>query len=210
MARLNLDEQERVLKIKNFYHDWGKYIIIVMGLCLAVYIGNLFWTINKDKQSRDAAILFGQFNSNIQNNSLSDANNILSQLQVHYPRSQYTELASIIAAKYFFTAKQLDAAAYDLNWAINNGTDDGIISVAMLRLADVYIDQKQFAKALQILMQKHRTEFDILFYEKRGDVHLAQGDLIKARSAYKEAINRAGGDTNMVNSIQIKLDVLGN
>ena len=73
----------------------------------------------------------------------------------------------------------------------------------------MYIDQQKFDKAREMLKIKHDLAFDGLFYEGRGDMYIAMGDLNKARDAYKEGLQKAANDPSTQQAIQMKLDVIG-
>jgi predicted negative regulator of RcsB-dependent stress response len=115
----------------------------------------------------------------------------------------------IVAAKLANDNKDKVKAGAYLKWVIKNSKDKGLAAFAMLRLANIYIDEQKFDLALSTLMQKHEASFDVLFYERRGDLYVARNDLTKARDAYKEALEKAGQDQNTANGIQMKLDVIG-
>ena len=119
-------------------------------------------------------------------------------------------MASLLSAKMSWDKKDLSQTAKSLNWIIDNSKDVGMVNTAKLRLADVYIDEKKYDKAIKLLLEKHDPAFDPLYYSKRGDLYVAQGDQDTARDAYKEALKKVGQDSSMSQGIQMRLDVLGN
>lgn len=209
MAHLDLHEQEQLSKLKYFWRDWGKYFIAVLLIALVIYVANVIWVSRQTSNASNAAFIYTEIKTAVQNKDTKSVYKLTNNLQTEYPRVEYTTLASIIAAKIAYEAKDYTQAGTYLNWTIQNSKDKGMAAIAMLRLADVYIDEKKFDLALNILKQEHDSSFDALFYVKRGDLYVASGDLTKARDAYKEAIDKAGQDQGMVSSIQMKLDVLG-
>lgn len=209
MAHLDLHEQEQLSKLKYFWRDWGKYVIAVLAVVFVAYISSVIWENYGASNAVQASAIFEQLNTAIKNKNTSDIYKLTDKLEQSYPKAEYAPMAAILAAKSAYDQKDLAKAATYLNWTIKNSTDKGLASLAMLRLTDVYIDQKKYDLALNTLMQDHEPSFDALFYAKRGDLHLVRGDLAKARDSYKAAIDKAGQDQNMANSIQMKLDVLG-
>jgi len=209
MPHLNLQEQERINKLKYFWSDWGKYIVGILVVVLIAYASNVFWTWKNESQAAKASIIYEQFTNNVNLGNQNAVYSLAKQLEIEYPKVEYTALASIWAAKIAWSNKDVVDAILFLTWAINNVKDKGLVGFAKLRLATIYIDQEKFDQALKLLMEKHDPAFDIQYYTERGDLYVAKNDLAKARDAYKEAIQKAGQDTNAVQTIQLKLDVLG-
>ncbi len=209
MAHFDLHEQEQLTKIKYFWRDWGKYIVGIVVIAMLAYISNVLWVANASSNATKAAVIYNQINDAAKAKDKNTVYTLTDDLKNKYSRVEYTTMASIIAAKVAIDAKDMDKATAYLEWVIKKSKDKGMVAIAMLRLADVYIDQKKFDLAHTTLMKDHDASFDSLFYAKRGDLYVAQGDLTKARDAYKAAIDKAGQDQNMAGSIQMKLDVLG-
>lgn len=209
MAHFDLHEQEQLTKLKYFWRDWGKYLIAVIAVAMIAYISNVMWEYHATSNATKAAVIFNQLNTAVVAKDKDTVYKLANSLENEYPRVEYTALASLLAAKVAYDAKDLVKAATYLSWAVKKSKDKGIAALAMLRLANIYIDQQKWDLALSTLMQNHESSFDALFYEKRGDLYVARNDLVKARDAYKEAIDKAGQDQNTASSIQMKLDVLG-
>lgn len=212
MAHFDLQEQEQLSKLGYFWRDWGKYIIALLAIVIITYLSSVLWNYKSSKDASDAALLYANFIEATQKgqSNAKSAYLVVDKMKTDYPRAEYTTMASIWAAKLAYANKDVKRAKEYLDWVIKEAKDQGLVAIAMLRLADLYIEQKEFDKAISLLMQKHDASFDSLFYTKRGDLYLARGNYAKARDAYKEAINKAGNDQNMVSTIQLKLDVLGN
>lgn len=210
MASFDLHEQEQLTQLKYFWRDWGKYVIGVLLLILIGYISSVAADMRAEKKANQAAIVYSQLTDALALSDNKSVYKIASQMEINYPKVEYTSMATMLAAKQAFTEKNLILAANYLSWTINHSNDKGLVALATLRLADVYIDQKHFDKALDILTSNHNDAFSVLVYSKRGDLYVAKGELDRARDAYKEALQRAGQDSNITNGIQLKLDALGN
>jgi len=209
MAHFDLQEQEQLSKLGYFWRDWGKYVIGLLVVVIITYLSSIIWNYKSSKDAGEAALLYANFIGATQGDAKS-AYIVVDKMEQKYPKAQYTAMASIWAAKLAYANKDIKRSKSYLNWTVKEAKDQGLVAIAMLRLADVQIEQKEFDAALRLLMQKHDANFDALFYTKRGDLYVARGNYAKARDAYKEALNKAGNDQNMTSSIQLKLDVLGN
>lgn len=207
--RLNQDEQMSLDALKNFLSDWGKYIALFVAAIIIIYVADSGWNWYQNSSALEAAKHYQEFNTAFDAKNINSIYRIADSMENNYPRSEYTAMASMLAAK---TAKsKLDNTNTEkyLNFVINNSKDNGLVDMARLRLADVYIDSKKFNQVLPLLMAKHDKSFDALYYSKRGDLHVAQGNLDEARTAYKTALKMAGDNQEVSQIIQMRLDVLG-
>lgn len=210
MAHFNLEEQEQIAKVKYFWNDWGIYLIILAVVLVVGYIGSTAYNWHQQSQAQKAAVVYNTFtkalNSADNKGMYKAADNLIADL----PSTEYAGLAAMQAAKVAFAAKDYALADKYLVWAKDNASDKSLQSLAVLRLASVYIDQNKFDEARKLLLTKHDLAFDGLFYEARGDMYVAKGDLAKARDAYKEGLQKAANDPSTGQAIQMKLDIIGN
>ncbi len=210
MAHFNLEEQEQIAKVKYFWNDWGIYLIILAVVLVVGYIGSTAYNWHQQSQAQKAAVVYNTFttalNSADNKGMYKTADNLIADL----PSTEYAGLAAMQAAKVAFAAKDYALADKYLVWAKDNASDKSLQSLAVLRLASVYIDQNKFDEARKLLLTKHDLAFDGLFYEARGDMYVAKGDLAKARDAYKEGLQKAANDPSTGQAIQMKLDIIGN
>lgn len=209
MSHFDLHEQEQISNLRYFWNRGGKYLALLIVIAFFAYFIYVWLNWRSSSESSNASQVYATFiekaNSSDKDKSLLIAN----QLQNEYPKTEYASMASILAAKITWDKKDIPSTIKYLNWTIDNSKDPGLVSTSQLRLADVYIDEKKFDKAIQLMFQKHDPAFDPLFYSKRGDLYVAKGDLTKARDAYKEALQKAGQDSSMAQGIQMRLDILG-
>lgn len=210
MAHLDLHEQEQVSNLKYFWRSYGKYIVAVLSVALIAYLASIFWNWNSSKNAAEAAIMYANYTDATAAGDKSKSMIYVHKLQVEFPKTEYSTMASILAAASAVKNNDLVSASSLLSWVIDNAQDQGLVSIARLRLATIYIDQQKFDKAMTLLLEKHNPEFDSLYYTMRGDLYVAKGEQSKARDAYKEALQKAGQDTNAAQGIQMRLDVLGN
>lgn len=210
MAHFDLHEQEQISNLKYYWNRGGKYIVLVLVAAVAAYLGSVFWNWHNTSKATSAAAVYANFTNSVNSNDKTGALNYTYELENQYPNTEYSAMASLTTAKIVWKNNDSATAIKLLSWTIDNAKDQGLVSVARLRLADVYIDQKKFDKALQLMLEKHDPAFDALYYTKRGDLYIAKGDSTKARDAYKEALQKAGDDSNLSQGIQMRLDVLGN
>lgn len=209
MTKLNMSEQEQVMQIKDFFIKYGKYFGVLLVVVIVVYLFSIFNNMSSQKKSIEAATIYASFVSAQTANNDTSALTIVKQLQNDFSGTEYATEASFLYADTAFKNNKLDVASQMLNWILSNSKDKGYIDLARLRLANVYIDQKNFDGALKLLQETHDQAFDGLYYLARGDLYIAQGNNSKARDAYKEALEKSGQDSNLAQVIQMRMQVLG-
>lgn len=209
MAHFDLNEQEQIENVKYFWKDWGKYIVLLVVVLIIGYVGNSLYTWYQGSHAKDAANVYAEFTSALKAKDNVKVLKTADQLVAQMPKTEYAALASLQAAKVAFDQKNYAAAEKYLSWVLNNAKDKSLQSVAAIRLSSVYIDQKKFDKAREVLRTKHDIAFDGLFYENRGDLYVAMDDLPKARDSYKEGLQKSANDPSTQQAIQMKLDILG-
>lgn len=209
MAHLDLHEQEQVDKLKYFWKDWGKYVAAGVTVLIIGYASSGAYGYYQASQAQKAVSVYQNFTTSVKakdnDKAFKDADNLIANMS----STEYAAMASLTAAKIAFDKSDLKLAEKYLMWTKDNAKDKSLQSIAVIRLANVYIDEKQFEKARELLKTKHDIAFDGLFYEARGDLYVAMGDLEKARGAYKEGLQKAANDPTTGQSIQMKLDIIG-
>ncbi len=208
MSKFDLHEQNNNLQY--FWQKAGKYVVGLVIIALIAYGVNTWWNSRNSIRAADAALVYEAFTSAYNSKDANKVLEVSKELQSDYSSTEYATMATLLSAKMSWDKKDFTQTAKSLNWVINNSKDVGMVNTAKLRLADIYIDEKKYDKATKLLLEKHDPAFDPLYYSKRGDLYLVQGDKTKARDAYKEALKKAGQDSSMSQGIQMRLDVLGN
>lgn len=209
MAHLDLHEQEQVDKLKYFWRDWGKYIIAGIGLLIIGYVASSGYSYYQQSKAKDAVVVYNELTTQISQANDKEVYADADKLIANYSSAEYAPMGALITAKYAFDKKDYVKAEKYLTWTKDNSKDKSMSSLAVLRLASVYVDEQKFDKARELLRTKHDLAFDGLFYEARGDTYVAMGDLNKARDAYKEGLQKAANDPTTQQSIQMKLSVIG-
>jgi predicted negative regulator of RcsB-dependent stress response len=117
-------------------------------------------------------------------------------------------MAALQIAKANVDAGDRAAARAQLRWVIDKSGHAELVQIARLRLAGVLLDEKAYEEALKALAGDVPEALAAAFADRRGDVLMAAGKADDARSAYREALDRAGPQHPLRPVIQLKLDAL--
>jgi len=94
-------------------------------------------------------------------------------------------------------------------WVADNAIEEEMRTVARLRLAALQSEAKQYDEALKTLAAAKAPGFEGLVEDRRGDVLLAQGKAVEARTAYQAAYKAMGERVDYRRLIEAKMIALG-
>jgi len=206
---LDLEEQEQLDALKQFWKQYGTLIITLAFLALAGFAGVKGWNYYQRGQSEQASALFGKLEEAIRRNDVAQIGSLGAEIIDQYGSTAYGPMAALLLARRNYESGDAPAAATRLQWAIDKAGDDETVALARLRLAGIRLDEKKYDEALALLDAKHAPAFAPLYADLRGDVLAAQGKAAEARAAYKLALEKIPPNSNYRNVVQIKLDALG-
>lgn len=208
----DLEEQEQLDEFKAWWKLHGQKVVVLITTLVVVYLGYQGWHYYQDQQSLKASTQY----ENLLKLDITDAKNlkaiqsVSAQLMDKYSSTPYAGRAALTAAKANFQANEIKSAKSQLEWAANNAKEDAIQAMALLELASLQFEEKDYAGALKTLGKKHTSGFDGLFADLKGDVLVAQGKPADAKVAYKEALEKLDSQGRLLRFTQHKLEVLGN
>src|SRR5258708_11867 len=206
---LDLEEQEQLDALKQFWKQYGTLIITLAFLALAGFAGVKGWNYYQRGQSEQASALFGKLEEAVRKNDVAQIGSLGAEIIDKYGSTAYGPMAALLLARSNYNSGDAAAAATRLQWAIDKARDDETVALARLRLAGIRLDEKKYDEALVLLDAKHAPAFAPLYADLRGDVLAAQGKAAEARAAYKLALEKSPPNGNYRGVVQIKLDALG-
>lgn len=209
MAVLDLQEQEQFEALKAWWKDNGNQMLGALLIVVVAMGGWRGWQYYQHQQANEAATLYQQFIEQLASNDAKRVNDAAAAVTDKFASTAYAARAALIAAQVNEQGKDLARAKTQLQWVIDHAGEATLKDVARLRLAAVFLDEKNYADALKQLEAKHPDSFDGLYADLRGDVLSAQGKIDEARSSYKLAYEKIDAKSMYRNLIQMKLDALG-
>jgi predicted negative regulator of RcsB-dependent stress response len=205
----NLEEQDQIENLRDFWSRWGTLIsslVLVAALAWAGYAGWQWW---QARQSTQASALFGQVNKDIQAGNLQQAAPAWADLQSKFSSSLYAQMGGLAMAKAYADAGKASEAEATLRWTAEHGESESYRAVAMLNLAALQIDSKQFQAALATVKQAPAPSFEALFATRRGDIETLLGQPQAARKDYEAAMKQLPPSSGYRQLVQLKLESVG-
>jgi predicted negative regulator of RcsB-dependent stress response len=205
----DLEEQEKIDALKAFWKENGR-MILASAIVFAVGLGAVqAWKYYSRAQGQAASALFAKLEEAQRKNDTNEIRGIGEQIRDKHGRTGYGPMAALILANTSYATGDREAAAAQLQWVTEHGRDEQMISLARLRLAGIRLEEKRYEEALKLLDAKTSEAFVSQYSDLRGDVLVAQGNVAEAKAAYRQALAKAGEQSQWRGLIQIKLDALG-
>ena len=205
----DLEEQEQLDELKAWWKAHGHIVLIVVGVAIASTIGVQGWKYYQNKHSKEAS---AQFQALTQSDpkDIKAIQALSAGLMEKYTSTPYAGRAAVVAAKANFATGDAKSAKAQLEWAAKNAQEDPVKSIALLQLAAIQMDEKQYDTALKTLAEKHDAGFDGIFADLKGDISAAQNKKAEAKAAYEEALTKLDVRNRYSGYTQHKLEALGN
>ena len=208
MAVYDLEEQERLDELKDWWQKNGKFIYAALAALLVVLGGAYGWREYQRTQSEQAAVLFKSVQKVAAEKDAKKLSDAASALVEKFPGTFYATEAALLAAKSSFEAKDFAAARTHLQWVADQGKAQ-FRPLAQIRLATVLLEEQKFDEALKVIQSVNDEGYITLSADLKGDILMAQGKKDEARIAYQLALDKADVRSPLKQFTQFKLDALG-
>ena len=199
-------EDQQIEALKRWWDENGKSLIIGVVVGVAAIFGFREYSAHQLGQSQLASDLYNVVNVQVSQDAFTDVNK-LEQLKTDFPGTPYAALAGLAVASYEYRKGNVDAAIAELQWVETNTEVEETLHLARVRLATIYLSEKQYDKARPIVQQSYPAAFAGRYEELKGDLYAAEGNIEEAIAAYDRAIASAG--LNMSPLLQLKRRNLG-
>ena len=206
----DLEEQEKIDALKDWWDKNGTRVVIVAFLVAASILG---WRGYQWYEQHQATKAMGYFEAletaAVQDDEQSQVRLLAASeaLRKDHAKSAYTSRGLLVAAAYLQKNNELDAAKEQLDWVVANAQEPAVVGTARLRLAGLLLEQKQFESAL-LQLQHPSGAYEGLYADRRGDIYFSQGNRAQAHAEWQRAVKELD-DMAYVQVVQLKLDALG-
>lgn len=205
----DLEEQEKLAAIKAWWKQYGNRVIWLVIVALAVYTAWTVWENYQHRQAGQASQLYYEMQNAVQSNDNERAQRIAADMQEKFGSTAYAAMTNLIAARLAMDLKEVNMAKERLKWVADHGKEDGYKAIARIRLAEILLDEKQFAEAQAVLTAEFPEAFSSIAKDRMGDIYYAQGKPDEAKKSYQAALLAAAPEDPGKALIQLKIDDLG-
>jgi predicted negative regulator of RcsB-dependent stress response len=180
-------DEEKGEEIKQWWRENGLSVMVGIALSVAGLIGGRYWLEQQTISVTNASTLYQQANVYLVQGKTSEAALSVDILFSEFANTPYATFAALDMAKESLQNNDANGAKAYLDWVIVNAKLAGQKEIARLRLSQLHLNGASYEEALATVDQSESPAFKSLFDEIRGDIHVAQGNLTEAASAYQSA-----------------------
>jgi len=206
---LDLEEQEQLDQLKDFWKQYGNLITWVLVVALGSFVAYNWWTKHQAEQALRAGVLYDELDQVAGQGDIEKATRVAKDLADNFAGTTYAAQGGLLIAKLSAEKGKADAARGHLEWVIAHAPEAEYQAIARLRLAGLLLDQKKFDEAAKVLSGEFPKEFEALVADRKGDLLQAQGKTAEAITAYQQSWKSFDRDVAYRNIVTIKLTALG-
>lgn len=208
----DLEEQEKLDALKDWWDRYGNLIVLVVVVIAASVLGWRGWQWYQGYQAQQAMGYYEALEQAIAQpqddaDALVRIKKASQVLQDDYAKSAYTSRGLLLAASALQERGETTAAKQQLQWLLDQNHDSVVVAVARLRLAALMLDEGDFEQGLALLEVQQAPGFEGLYADRRGDLYYAQGSIAQAQESWEQALNYLQDQPSAVIT-QLKLDAL--
>lgn len=186
-------EEQQVEAIKKWWKENGSLVMVGIIVGVAVIFGWRYYAESKNSHAEYAGNVYDSIVKSVTTSQNADELQVkVNELLAEYSDTPYASLSALVLAKKQIKSGDVVKAQQQLEWVVNNSTQEELRHIARLRLTRLLFSGKQYDAALNLLNIDFPDSFAVMYEELKGDLYVAKGELNKARVAYDKAILTSG------------------
>jgi predicted negative regulator of RcsB-dependent stress response len=207
-------EEEQIEAFKQWWVDNGLKLVAAAVIAIGGTLSWQGWQGSQQEHAEQGSAIYSAMIDIVTTESdetLSDEQQqqisaSADQLKQQFADSGYAHLSALLNAKLAVDADNLDQAATELEWVLNNDPADDLKLLATLRLARVEAARGNASRALAMLEEQDAGKMTSAFEEAKGDFHVALGHYEAAYSSYQAAIDtEESGNARQMSILRLKM-----
>ncbi len=202
-----LDEKEQIEEIKSWLKE--NWLALVAGVIVG--FGGLFsWNWYQDsvyESNTQALAIFDQAQQELTLGNFDSALALLQNLRSDYNSSPYTDFLGLLYSTYLLSNGNTADAAVEIEYVLNNTTDEYLRLIATWRLARVNVEMTNYDRALELVQNKNHM-LSANFTELEGDVYFFRGEFDLASNTYMSILSDPNINSIDLNTLMLKINNL--
>ena len=136
-----------------------------------------------------ASQLYSEIEFAVKQQRLSQAQSLLRKMDSDFANTPYQDQGHLFMAKLFMDSVDYENAILQLEFLIENSTEESLQHIARIRIASIKLQQNLYDEALQVLQTESMGSFEAKYEEIKGDIFSKKGELSEAQAAYLKALD---------------------
>ena len=202
-----LDEKEQIEEIKSWLKE--NWIALVAGVIVG-FAGLISWNWYQDsvyERNTQALAIFDQAQQELTLGNFDSALAMLQNLRSNYNSSPYTDFLGLLYSTYLLSNGNTADAAVEIEYVLNNTSDEYLQLIATWRLARVNVEMTNYDRALELVQNKNHP-LSANFTELEGDVYFFRGEFDLASTTYMSILSDPNINSIDLNILMLKINNL--
>ena len=192
-------------RLKHNLKKYGNLIISLIILVMIGIIGLQYWNKHTTKVAAQASSTYEQLLMALSQNNAGQIQGLGNTLMSNYKSSPYAKMAAFLLAKQAVQSNNLEQAATQLKWVVDNASVESFKAIAQIRLARVYLAQQKAKQALTILQKVDAKNYIDEAAAIKGDAYLELKQPAQAKMAYQKALTSLDKQSPLYAYVEMKL-----
>ena len=206
-------EQEQIELFATWWKENGTFLVVGVIVLLLSYFGWTTWQSQQQAQAAKASAIFQQIidqqNGKASDKPAASIKELADQLKKDYTNTYYGQALHLLLAEDAVKNGDLVSAENELTALVAQKPKDTLAFTARLRLGRVLYAEGKYDAAIIQLAPDVPAAYRSLFAELRGDVLVAQKQVVRARESYTEALSALPKDSSeQKETLEMKLNSL--
>jgi predicted negative regulator of RcsB-dependent stress response len=211
----NLSEEEQIEAFKQWWVDNGLKLVAAAAIAIGGTLSWQGWQGSQQEYAEQGSAIYSamidiataETDQPLTDEQKQAINASADQLKQEFTDTGYAHLSALLKAKLAVDADDLDSAASELQWVLDNDPAADIKLLANLRLARVEAAKGNNDRALGLLEGQEAGKLSSAYEEAKGDFHLSMGHWDAAYASYQLAIDtEQSGNSRQLSILRLKLN----
>jgi len=210
----HLSEEEQIEAFKQWWVDNGLKLVAAAVIVIGGTLSWQGWQGSQQEHAEQGSAIYSamidvvttEADQPLSDDEKQEISAIADQLKEDFSDTGYAHLSALLKAKLAVDADDLDQAASELEWVLNNDPADDLKLLATLRLARIEAAKGNTDKALALLEGQEAGKMTSAYEEAKGDFHIILGHYEAAYTSYQAAIDaEETGNSRQMSILRLKL-----
>ncbi|NND65022.1 MAG: tetratricopeptide repeat protein [Gammaproteobacteria bacterium] len=202
-------EEEQVERLKQWWSENGRFVIIGAVLGIALIGSFRYWQDYRVKRAEDAGDALEALYIDMDAGNFEEVQAAAKNIEQKYAATPYDDYALLALAKMQIENDDVAGAKKSLQTVLDRTKDRQMKHVARTRLARLMIHSGQAQQALTLLENNNKSidpdGFATRYAEIKGDAYVALNQPQRAKEAYQQALDSFKLGTADPKFIEMKL-----
>ncbi|MBT6074155.1 MAG: tetratricopeptide repeat protein [Gammaproteobacteria bacterium] len=207
----NLTDQQQAEIVKKWLKDNGISIVAFIAIGIGGSLGFQSFQGNQLKKSENASRLFSEIEFSVKQQRLSQAQTLLQEMDNNFANTPYQDQSHFAMAKLYMDSLDYDNAIVQLEFLLENSSDNSLKHIARLRISRILIEQSKLTEAMELLMsvneisQPYQSNYETI----KADIYALQGDIDNAQKSYQKALEMMSPGNFEYDFVKMKASEIG-